>query len=52
MSAKVKKIQPTPTLSGIDAQRIVEEVKRHPSKEAIEKNRRMVQIVRKSMKKA
>lgn len=52
MSVKVKPIQPTPTLSGIDAQRIVEEVKQCPSKKAIERNKRMVKIVRKAMKKA
>ena len=51
MSVKVKPIQPTPTLSGIDAQRIIAEVKKIPSKEAIERNKRMLEKVRRAMSK-
>ena len=36
-------------LTGIDAQRIIEEVKKRPSKEAIERNERMLEKVRKAM---
>ena len=49
MSIKVKPIQPTPTLSGIDAQRIIADVKKIPSKESIERNKKMLEMVRKAM---
>ena len=51
MSVKVKPIQPTPALSGIDAKRIITEVKKVPSKEAIDRNKRMLEKVRKAMSK-
>lgn len=51
MSVKVKPIQPTPALSGIDAQRIIEEVKIRPTKEAVERNKRMLGKVREAMNK-
>ena len=51
MSAKAKPIQPTPTLSGIDAQRIIDEVKQRPSKMAIDRNKKMLLMVRKAMNK-
>jgi len=51
MSVKVKPIQPTPALSGIDAKRIIEEVKRVPSKETIEKKMAFAEKVRKALNK-
>ena len=50
MRVKVKPIQPTPALSGIDAKRIIAEVKKAPSKEAIDRNKRMLEKVRKVFK--
>jgi len=51
MRVKVKPIQPTPALSGIDAKRIIAEVKKVPSKEAIDRNKRMLEKVRNAMSK-
>ncbi len=51
MNVKVKPIQPTPVLSGIDAQQIIAEVKNRPSETAIAKNRTMLAKVKKAMNK-
>lgn len=44
MNVYVKPIQPTPTLSGEDAKRIVAQVLIVPSKGAIEKNKKMLKL--------
>ena len=44
MSAFGKPIQPTPTLSGEDAKKIIKEALSVPTSEAIEKNEKMLQI--------
>ena len=44
MSAFRKPIQPTPTLSGEDAKKIIKEALSVPTSEAIEKNEKMLQI--------
>lgn len=48
MSAYVKPIQATPTLTGNDARDIIKEVLKAPSAAAIERNKAMLEI-RKSM---
>ena len=50
MSAYVKPIQATPTLSGNDAVNIIKQVLKAPSADAIEKNRAMLEK-RKSIEK-
>ena len=50
MSAYVKPIQATPTLSGNDAVSIIKQVLKAPSAEAVEKNRAMLDM-RKSIEK-
>lgn len=47
MSAYVKPIQATPTLSGTDAIKIVKQALIVPSKEAIERNEKMLEIRKK-----
>ena len=49
MKHKVKPIQQTPALSGNDAKRIIEDVKRKPSKAAIERNKRISKMVSEAM---
>ena len=44
MSAYVKPIQATPTLTGNDAVRIVKQVLTAPSLESIEKNKKMLEM--------
>ena len=44
MSAYVKPIQATPTLTGKDALRIVKQVVTAPSPESIEKNKKMLEM--------
>ena len=44
MSAYVKPIQATPTLSGNDAVSIVKQVLKAPSQQAIDRNRKMLEI--------
>lgn len=48
MSAYVKPIQATPTLTGSDATNIIKEVLKAPSAAAVERNKAMLEI-RKSM---
>ena len=49
MKHKVKPIQQTPALSGNDAKRIIEDVKRKPTKAAIERNKRISKMVSEAM---
>lgn len=51
MSAYVKPIQATPTLSGNDAVNIIKQVFKAPSAEAIEKNRAMLDMRKRIEKK-
>ena len=44
MSAYVKPIQATPTLSGKDAMQIIKQVVTAPSPESIEKNKKMLEM--------
>lgn len=44
MSAYVKPIQATPTLTGKDAVNIIEQVLKVPSSSAVEKNRKMLEM--------
>lgn len=44
MSAYVKPIQATPTLSGKDAMQIIKQVVTAPSPESIEKNEKMLEM--------
>ena len=44
MSAYVKPIQATPTLSGKDAMHIIKQVVTAPSPESIEKNKKMLEM--------
>lgn len=44
MSAYVKPIQATPTLSGKDAINIIKQVLKAPSPESIEKNKKMLEM--------
>ena len=46
----IKPIQATPELSGIDAERLIADVNRKPTKEAIERNKRLQVILRKVKK--
>lgn len=50
MSAYVKPIQATPTLTGNDAMSIVKQVLKAPSLESIEKNKKLLEM-RKSIEK-
>ncbi len=43
MSIKVKPIQSTPMLSGVDARRIIDQVNIAPSKDKIEQNRKRLE---------
>lgn len=45
MLATIKPIQATPELNGEDAKRLIKEVNRKPSKEAIEKNKMLLNIL-------
>ena len=49
MSIKVKPIQPTPTLSGKDAQNIIEQVRVVPSQASFERNQRMLALRKKAV---
>lgn len=51
MSAYVKPIQPTPTLSGTDAVAIVKEVLRTPTSASVEKKKKMLEIRKRIEKK-
>ncbi len=51
MSAYVKPIQATPTLTGKDALRIVKQVVTAPSPESIEKNKKMLEMRRRIVQK-
>lgn len=51
MSVYVKPIQATPTLTGKDAMRIVEQVVIAPSPESVEKNRKMLEMRRRIVQK-
>lgn len=51
MSAYVKPIQATPTLTGNDAIRIVEQVLTAPSPESILKNKKMLEMRKRIVKK-
>ena len=51
MSAYVKPIQATPTLSGNDAKRIVQQVLTVPSSESIMKNKKMLEMRKRIVKK-
>lgn len=51
MGVYVKPIRPTPTLSGKDAKRIIEEALTTPSPEAIEHNKQKLKIRKNIMKK-
>lgn len=44
MSAYVKPIQATPTLSGQDAMSIIKQVLKAPTPESIEKNKKMLEM--------
>lgn len=44
MSAYVKPIQATPTLTGADAMRIVKQVVTAPTPESVEKNKKMLEM--------
>lgn len=47
MSVKVKPIQPTPELTGLDAIKIIQQVRSMPSKASLEKNKRMLEMRKK-----
>lgn len=49
MNVKVKPIQPTPTLSGADAKKIIAEALKEPSKASIDHNKRMLELRKKAM---
>lgn len=51
MSVKVKPIQPTPSLSGEDAKRIMLQVSTKPSKEAIKRNEALLKLRKNILKK-
>lgn len=51
MSAYVKPIQATPTLTGKDAVNIIEQVLKVPSSSAVEKNRKMLEMRKRIEKK-
>lgn len=51
MSAYVKPIQATPTLSGKDAMQIIKQVVKAPSPESIEKNKKMLEMRRRIVQK-
>ena len=46
----MKPIQATPELSGEDAERLIRDVNRKPTKEALERNRKMQDILRRIKK--
>lgn len=48
--SRIKPIQATPTLSGIDAERLIADVNRKPTKEAIERNKWLQEVLRKVKK--
>lgn len=50
MSIYVKPIQPTPTLSGEDAKRIITQALTPPSKASIEKNKKMLELRKRIVK--
>lgn len=46
----MKPIQATPELSGEDAERLIRDVNRKPTKEAMERNRKMQEILKRIKK--
>lgn len=50
MSVYVKPIQPTPTLSGKDAKQIVAQALTAPSKASVERNKKMLELRKRIVK--